>query len=63
MEIDRIEKIEGLIDKLIKDKAKELYPNMSKLPNLRYIEDENLKTLLELRAYIEIMKDTCKDTN
>lgn len=63
MEIDRIEKIEGLIDKLIKDKAKELYPNMSKLPNLRYIEDENLKTLLELRAYIEIMKDICKDTN
>lgn len=63
MEIDRIEKIERLIDKLIKDKAKELYPNMSKLPNLRYIEDENLKTLLELRAYIEIMKDICKDTN
>ena len=63
MEIDRIEKIEGLIDKLIKDKAKELYPNMSKLPNLRYIEDENLKTLLELRAYIKIMKDTCIDTN
>ena len=63
MELDRIEKIEGLIDKLIKDKAKELYPNMSKLPALRYIEDENLKTLLELRAYTEIMKDICKDTD
>ena len=58
MEIDRIEKIEGLIDKLIRDKA-----NMSKLPDLRYIKDENLKTLLELRAYIKIMKDTCIDTN
>lgn len=63
MELDRIKKIEGLIDKLIKDKAKELYPNMSKLPDLRYIKDENLKTLLELRAYIKIIKDTCIDTN
>lgn len=62
MELDRIEKIEGFIDKLIKDKAKVLYPNSSVLPALRYIEDENLKTLLELRAYMEIMKDICKDT-
>ena len=60
MELDRIKMIEGFIDKLIKDKTKVLYPN-GMVPAIRYIEDEDLKMLIELRDYTELIKGICKD--
>lgn len=61
--LNRIEEIEKFIDKLIKDKANELYPS-NVVSDLKIDEDyEDLRMLMELKDYIKLLKDICRDMN